>query len=1064
MGGRRVLRDAAAIDAQLALPVQPPLPAGQGSPTPAGAPAAIVEHTLGSARRERDEVLRSIKELEEKLAADTAKLETELAAAGRRAAPDVWNELPSGVEDMVTVAREMVRGIGAQDRSPSIEPEHQDMVQGTPDHLLQERADYAANLERIGQLEASLELIEQANTALKGANQGFKRRLGEAGAQIRDLDYDLMSARAEINSCATEVERANAEILALTEQIAGLEEKIAESQAEQATLTTALAECKAKMATEQRTAAQHIEELKDSRHYFESELISVEKQFGLYTKDSKAEVARLTDSLEESAAAERSAVEGLENSKSEVARLTAALEESTAAERIAAEGLADSKSEVARLTNEVEKRRAELEAVERGADAKLTTSQTRIQDLEREAQGMATEIKARGAEVQQLKSQAAQDQEGLERSRNLATSRGDKILGLEGKILGLEATVKDQGRALQAQSKDLASTSTQLQDKVREAASLTSQVAEVEEKLRTMTADAAILSGQLREMRADLATKSAEATSSAADVEMLAHDLHTMTRDRDSNAASAQRLAGELTVKDAEVKAKDIETSMLDKSLEAKKTLVNQLSEQLTKRTDDVVKASQRAREEAAKGDELRARLKDQTEETERISEALREQAAKADVLADALQKETARAGELDKRAQQESSKADDVTARLKSEAAKGDELRRQLDHQTKETKRISEALRERNAKVDALSDALQNATARADGLDVRVQEASSKEDDLSARIEAEAATSASKDAEARRLADECQGLTQKLEERDAAAKVMSSRLQQAEASAMALQGELQAQTTATGEVRVQVTDLQSIVAEMCAHMTGKQLDAAQWVEIWAATREQTHIPAGQPSTEYWVVGQGFGDDLEPCEPQVCGLRMLCLHLAAAIRAGEWANEAIALVDLLMEELKNEQPLPVDGLLLVVSAAVDGARVHADEILLVAIWQLAVYLHEAFPGEPRFGVQREALDEELQHSPWCQKVTQAIATASVAEMCGGEDGQLWADRGMGVVYGARINLFVAFNLQDRRIWVFRDATVDFVVIRPTTRGITIPGVEEPLLSIDSWWFTSYNKY
>lgn len=79
----------------------------------------------------------------------------------------------------------------------------------------------------------------------------------------------------------------------------------------------------------------------------------------------------------------------------------------------------------------------------------------------------------------------------------------------------------------------------------------------------------------------------------------------------------------------------------------------------------------------------------------------------------------------------------------------------------------------------------------------------------------------------------------------------MSSQLQREEASVRGLQGELQAQTTATSNVLVRVADL-----EMCAYMTGKQLEAAQWIELWAATREQTQMSAGQLSTSFWTVGQ----------------------------------------------------------------------------------------------------------------------------------------------------------------------------------------------------------------
>ncbi|KAH6838674.1 hypothetical protein B0I37DRAFT_409205 [Chaetomium sp. MPI-CAGE-AT-0009] len=964
--GEDAQRHVTKIRRELWFPVRPDLPTGQGSPTVAGLPAATVEPILAGALRERDETAASMEKLEEELAVETAKFKAELAAAAARSAPDVWNELPSGVEDMVKVAQEIMGCVGPQHRSPSrdLGYEEQHIVRDTPESVLQERADHAANLDRIAQLEAALESVELENKALLVTKQSLKEKFKEAKTRRRELENELLGVKAELGAHADEVEHLNSEIQTAAEQIERLEGEVMDSRAEQTRLATVLTEREAKMAEDDRTSTMQIGMLEDDLRAQESEL-------------------------------------------------RAAHAKCHALEHSSAEGLADSKAEAVRLTKELERRTAELATIERGAQvmreelgAELATSRAKIESLEANVQEMAKEIADRDTQVQQLIAQATIDQEERDMLRNLSRDRGGKIEALEDQLAGLELTITDQAKALEATSDDHASTSLALQNvtdelktTAQDADSLTRQVADLEERLSAKSAEAAMLSDQLRDTRTNLAARSAEATSSASKVESLAAELHAVTRDRDGKATEAQRLAGELMVKAAEVGAQDVKVEMLSKALQEKAALVDQFANQLTARTDDLIKASQRTREEADKGDELRRRLDDRTKEAERTSQALQEKTAEVGMLTELIEER-------------------------------------------------SESLREQ--------------TAKANGLVEQLQTLSSKADDLSARLVRETTASANKGAEATELADKCRGLSQQLEERDAAAKALSGRLQREEDNVQALQGELQAQTAATNNVCAQVTDLQVTVAEMCARMMGKQLQAAQWVEMWMATREQAQIPAEEPSTRLWSVSQSFTHDF--WEPQVSGLPMLCLHLTATIRAGEWGNEAIALANLLIKELNSDQPLPVDGLLLVVSATVDGARDHTDDILLLAIWQLAVILHEGFRDEPRFGLQREALDEELQHSPWCQRVTQAIVTDSLAEMCGGEDGQLWSERGMGVLLGPRKHLFVAFNFWERRLWLFHDETVEFRTIPPTTSGIVIPGVEEPLLCIDRWWSTSYNKY
>jgi hypothetical protein len=213
--------------------------------------------------------------------------------------------------------------------------------------------------------------------------------------------------------------------------------------------------------------------------------------------------------------------------------------------------------------------------------------------------------------------------------------------------------------------------------------------------------------------------------------------------------------------------------------------------------------------------------------------------------------------------------------------------------------------------------------------------------------------------------------------------------------------------------------------------------------ETWSEVQELTELRRAQPSTSLWKVDQTFGDKRSP---RVKGLELLCLHLIAALHLGRWDNEALVLMDMLYDELKSATLLPVGGLLTLLAKGLQAAPSHREHILLVPLWQLAKMLEELFPDESRFGDVRRAIDSELlSTSPWCSRVTQAIADGAIQGLCSSQDAQLYGTHGLGVLIGPCKRLYLALDIQSQRMWIFysRDMEIAWCPSRGYT--IVIPG-------------------
>ncbi|KAK3303060.1 uncharacterized protein B0T15DRAFT_495633 [Chaetomium strumarium] len=241
--------------------------------------------------------------------------------------------------------------------------------------------------------------------------------------------------------------------------------------------------------------------------------------------------------------------------------------------------------------------------------------------------------------------------------------------------------------------------------------------------------------------------------------------------------------------------------------------------------------------------------------------------------------------------------------------------------------------------------------------------------------------------------------------------------------------------------VTAELQAVQSKVSAFFARMTDVEIPPPRsWFTAWAAT---------------------LGDMRSP---KIKGLELLCLHLYATLGVGWWGNEALALLDMLCNELKTATLVPVEGLVMVLGIGLQVAPSHREDILLVSLWQLAKMLEEVFPDKSRFGQLRKAIDSELlSSSPWCSRITQAITDGTIQGLCSSQDAQFYQTYGLGVLISPRKELYLALDIWGQRMWMFSDLEVEFTLSFSGGSSLTIPDFSRNPIrcetrSIPAFWF------
>ncbi|KAK4234476.1 hypothetical protein C8A03DRAFT_37747 [Achaetomium macrosporum] len=228
------------------------------------------------------------------------------------------------------------------------------------------------------------------------------------------------------------------------------------------------------------------------------------------------------------------------------------------------------------------------------------------------------------------------------------------------------------------------------------------------------------------------------------------------------------------------------------------------------------------------------------------------------------------------------------------------------------------------------------------------------------------------------------------------------------------LGGPPQEETRRTANATTELQALQSQVSAFCGRIIGVELDSNVW----------------------FLSDQTFGDMRSPKD-----------------------NETLALVDMLCDELKTATLLPVEGLLMVLSAGLEAAPSHREDTLLVSLWQLVKMLEEVFPDEPRFSLWRRAMDDELlSSSPWCSRITQAIIDGAIIGLCLSQDAQFYEAHGLGVLIGPRIKHYLALDLRSQRMWMFKYPQMAFDLDYKKGNSIIIPGASTGPIKCWVHWY------
>ncbi|KAK4031890.1 hypothetical protein C8A01DRAFT_41675 [Parachaetomium inaequale] len=725
-------------------------------------------------------------------------------------------------------------------------------------------------------------------------------------------------------------------------------------------------------------------------------------------------------SLEDSAGRDKGRIKQLEQNVQRYADRIQELEGDIQRHQMTVESLEDGDDEHKAWINELEHEIGQYKGRILELTATIESRDRRITELEAVADQMQEQVRNEKADCENIwkileeTTKAKHDGDG----RHVA-----EVQQLRAEIDRLKGAVEEQRRKtthLETQNKDLEKR--RISDIGRleyEADGLTEDLVKVQEQLVKANERAGVLQVQLDHANTTVNNRGHLLQEKAEQISGLLVQL-------DGKTAEASSLSRQLQDKTAEA-------GQLSNQLQSKNAELGRLSDVVGKLESEL----QGKTAEANEVDKLKSEVQGQTAEVGRLSEQLQIKGEKVGSLSDAVDKLK---GQLQGKAAEVTTLSDQLQAKEEDVARSLDaigKLKSELQNKSAEAEHMSTRLQSVEAEVRKQSESLREKASKAVELEQQLQAKSAEAQDQAGRVET--LTQQAQDS-----ANKIEDLRQQLQEKEGEAKSLGHQLRRQTTEMEGLEGELERERAA--------------IVAFCSRAADVEMDAAEWLRTWGAVQELTELPWGQYATRFWSVDQTYGDVRQ--SPKARGLQTLCLHLIAAL-GGPWDNKVLALAGLLWDELDVQQPLPVSGLLKVLSATTEGARAHRDHVVLVAIWQVARFLEEAFQDEPRFGERRQSLDERLQHSPWCQTVTQAIAEGTVSELCSTPRGQLYHKRGLGVLMGPLKGQFMAFDIQQQRLWMFADVHIKFRIL-PDSDAVIIPGTVTVIPACLRWWLNTYN--